>query len=309
MEIVDRPLISVVVPVFNSGHRIANVCSELRTALTGIEHEIILVADGCIDNSWEEIVKLCAAVHSIKGIRLARNSGQHHALLCGLNASRGAWCVTFDDDLQYDPADIPVLLKKAQSENMDLVYGMYIQRNHSRIRQWGSNLVSWLLHKYAGGAEKGSSFKLIRRDLVLQISHYRHPFVFLDQLLGWFSAGTAYCEVNHRLRTDGHSGYSLSGLMVMTFHLLVTYTVLPLRMMIWFGFISFMICLALVSYFVYNKLVHGSTLGFTALIVSIFMTSGLIMFSLGVIGEYLGRVIQWQYQKPGYVIAEKAGLP
>lgn len=309
MEIVDRPLVSVVIPVFNSGHRIASVCESVRTALADIEHELILVADGCSDNSWEEILKLCAALPEIKGIRLARNSGQHHALLCGLNASRGAWCVTFDDDLQYDPADIPVLLKKSQTENTDLVYGIYLQRNHSRIRQWGSNLVSWLLHRYAGGAGKGSSFKLIRRDLVEKISHYRHPFVFLDQLLGWFSAGTTFCEVKHRERIDGRSGYSLSNLVIMTFHLLVTYTVLPLRMMIWFGFISFVICLGLVSYFVYNKLIHGAALGFTALIVSIFMTAGLILFSLGIIGEYLGRVIQWQYQKPGYVVAEKAGIP
>ena len=107
-----------------------------------------------------------------------------------------------------------------------------------------------------------------------------------------------------RQRKEGASGYSVFKLVVLSLNLIFSYTTIPLRFMTWFGLASFWISLFFVMYFVYSKIVDGAALGFTALIVSIFMSTGLILFSLGIIGEYLNRLFALQHRKPPYLIQE-----
>lgn len=301
-------LYSVVVPVYNSEKTLAELCRRITETFTALQatFEIILVNDNSTDNSWEIIKNLKQEYgRKLIAIHLRKNFGQHKALLCGFQFASGEFIITIDDDLQFYPEDIALLIKKIETTSSDLVYGTYQdERQHSTIRKWGSNFVGYIFEKYGNTVGQGSSFKIIRQSVIEKIKHYNHSFTFIDEILSWHTTKVEWQEVRHAPRKEGQSGYSIPRLVFLTLNLIFAYTTIPLRFMTWFGLASFWICLFIVIFFVYQKVTLGSPLGFTALIVSIFMSTGLILFSLGIIGEYLNRLFALQHRKPPYLIRE-----
>jgi undecaprenyl-phosphate 4-deoxy-4-formamido-L-arabinose transferase len=263
------------------------------------------VNDACPNNSWET-VKSIKAQHPniVTAINLAKNAGQHHAILCGFQYVKGAFVITIDDDLQFHPNEIEKLIAQQKRTGADLVYGIQIVKEHSFIRNLGSKAVAFLFASFASTPGKGSSFRIIKADVVQNIKHFNQRYIFLDELLAWFASNTQFVEVNHSRRKEGKSGYSIFKLVLWTLRLIFTYTTLPLRVMTYFGLLAFLICLGFVGYFLYMKFSFGAELGFTALIVSIFMSTGLILFSLGIIGEYLSRLFQLQTKRPVFFVKE-----
>ncbi len=303
------PEYSVVVPVFNSEKTLEELCTRVEATLQKLNasFEIILVNDCSRDNSWG-IIKLLKERFGEKliAIHLRKNSGQHKALQCGFQFAQGEYIITIDDDLQFFPEDIEQLINKAQSTSADLVYGYYQndERKHSRVRKLGSYFVGLMFEKFGNTVGQGSSFKIIHRSVIDKIRDYNHSFTFIDEILSWHTTKTEWAEVRHTVRREGGSQYSLFRLVFLTVNLIFGYTTIPLRFMTWFGFLSFWFCLFMVIYFVYMKITLGSPLGFTALIVAIFMSTGLILFSMGIIGEYLNRLFAYQHKKPPYLIKE-----
>jgi glycosyltransferase involved in cell wall biosynthesis len=302
------PQYSVVVPVYNSEKTLHELCSRIAATFQKMNatFEIVLVNDNSTDGSWNVIKELkCDAANHIVAIRLRKNFGQHKALLCGFQFATGEYVATLDDDLQFFPEDIMVLADEAKRSNADLVYGHYkSERQHSTIRKIGSGFVSFIFEKFGNTPGQGSSYKLIHRSVIEKVKDYNHSFTFLDEILSWHTTNLAYAEVHHAPRREGKSGYSLLKLVLLTLNLIFGYTTIPLRFMTWFGLTSFWVCLVFVCYFLYLKMTTGAELGFTALIVSIFMSTGLILFSLGIIGEYLNRLFALQHKKPSYLIGE-----
>jgi glycosyltransferase involved in cell wall biosynthesis len=302
------PQYSVVVPVFNSEKTLEELCARVETTYKKINasFEIILVNDSSTDGSWKTICQLKQKYQEqITAIHLRGNFGQHKALLCGFQFAKGEYIITMDDDLQFFPEDIELLIAKAQSTSADLVYGSYQnERQHSPVRKWGSNFVGFIFEKFGNTVGQGSSFKIIHRSVIDKIKDYNHSFTFVDEILSWHTTKIEWQDVRHAARREGASGYSLPKLILLSLNLIFAYTTIPLRFMTWFGLISFWICLVFVLYFVYMKVIWGASLGFTALIVSIFMSTGLILFSLGIIGEYLNRLFALQHKKPPYLIQE-----
>jgi glycosyltransferase involved in cell wall biosynthesis len=299
---------SVVVPVYNSEKTLQELCTRLQTTFQKINasYQIILVNDFSSDGSWNVIRELKKQFgDKLAGIHLRKNFGQHKALLCGFQFAKGEYVVTIDDDLQFPPEDIELLIQKQHETGADLVYGTYRQeRQHSAIRRLGSAFVAFIFERFGNTTGQGSSFKLIHKGVIDKIKDYNHSSTFLDEILSWHTTHISYAEVHHVARREGQSGYSLPKLIFMTLNLIFGYTTIPLRFMTWFGLTSFWICLVMVIYFIYMKITLGSPLGFTALIVSIFMSTGLILFSLGIIGEYLNRLFALQHKKPAYLISE-----
>ena len=302
------PQYSVVVPVYNSEKTLRELCSRIAATLQKMNatFEIVLVNDNSTDGSWSVIKELKSdPAFNIAGIRLRKNFGQHKALLCGFQFARGEYVVTLDDDLQFFPEDIVVLAEEARKSGADLVYGYYkSERQHSTIRKLGSAFVSFVFEKFGNTSGQGSSYKLIHHTVIDKVKDYSHSFTFLDEILSWHTTNIGYAEVQHAPRREGQSGYSVVKLVLLTLNLIFGYTTIPLRFMTWFGLTSFWVCLVFVCYFLYLKMTTGAELGFTALIVSIFMSTGLILFSLGVIGEYLNRLFALQHKKPPYLIGE-----
>lgn len=198
-----------------------------------------------------------------------------------------------------------LLIAKVRDTSADLLYGTYQdERQHSRIRQWGSNFIGFIFAESGNTVGRGSSFKIIHSTVIQKIKDYNHSFTFVDEILSWHTTKIQWQKVRHTTPREGDSGYGILKLTFLSFNLIFGYTVIPLRFMTWFGLTSFWVCLFLVLYFIYMKVVMGSPLGFTALIVSIFMSTGLILFSLGIIGEYLNRLFALQHKKPPYLIQE-----
>ncbi len=302
------PEYSVVVPVFNSEKTLDELCMRIETTFKKINQsfEIILVNDCSRDGSWNTIRQLKQKFgEQITAIHLRGNFGQHKALLCGFQFAKGEYIITIDDDLQFLPEDIELLISKAHSTSADLVYGTYqSERQHSPVRKWGSNFIGFIFEKFGNTVGQGSSFKIIHHSVIDKIKDYNHSFTFVDEILSWHTTKIEWQEVRHAARREGASGYSLTKLIFLSFNLIFAYTTIPLRFMTWFGLTSFWICLFFVLYFMYMKIAWGASLGFTALIVSIFMSTGLILFSLGIIGEYLNRLFALQHKKPPYLIQE-----
>ncbi len=302
------PEYSVVVPVYNSERTLRELCDRIAATFEkmGADFEIVLVNDSSSDGSWGVIreIKNDENKH-ITAISLRKNFGQHKALLCGFQFAKGDFIITIDDDLQFFPEDIAVLVEEARKNDADMVYGYYKnERQHSSIRKIGSGFVAIMFEKFGNTSGQGSSFKLIRRSVIEKIKDYNHSFTFLDEILSWHTTSIGYAEVHHAPRREGQSGYNIFKLVLLTLNLIFGYTTIPLRFMTWFGLASFWVCLVFVCYFIYMKITTGAALGFTALIVSIFMSTGLILFSLGIIGEYLNRLFALQHKKPPYLIRE-----
>lgn len=303
----NEPQFSVVIPVYKSEQTLPELCADMVQYFTSrnSSFEIILVNDASPDNTWNAITKIKELYpQTVIAIDLAKNTGQHHATLCGFQYAKGNFVITIDDDLQYHPSEIEKLIQQQALTHADLVYGIPMVKEHFYIRNVGSKLVAFLFSGFGSSPGKGSSFRLIKSEIVDKVKHFNQRYIFLEELLAWFSSNTQFVGVNHHKRENGKSGYTLSKLTLWTFRLIFTYTTLPLKIMTYFGLIAFLICLGFVVYFVYMKQYYGAELGFTALITSIFMSTGIILFSLGVIGEYISRLFQLQTKRPVFFVKE-----
>jgi glycosyltransferase involved in cell wall biosynthesis len=296
---------SIIVPVYNSAATLGELCRQIHEAMRDYEYDIILVNDCSSDNSWNVIKQLqLLPENRITAINLGRNAGQHNALLCGFNFTRSKYVVTIDDDLQFLPVDIPLLIDVQRHTDADLVYGIQEDKKHSFVRNVGSKMVAFLFKNFASTPGRGSSFKLIKTSITDQIKHHQHSYTYLDELISWHSTNTQFVTVQHLERQNGKSGYNTFSLIKFTLRVILAYTTLPLRLMTYFGLLAFLVCLAFVCFFIYQKFFFQTELGFTALIVSIFMSTGLILFCLGIIGEYLSRLFMLHNKKPTYLIKE-----
>ena len=264
-----------------------------------------MINDASKDKSWHLIKSLCIKYKGrVTGVDLLRNSGQHKALLCGIKRCTGDFVITIDDDLQYYPEDISHLIDNQTRTGADVVYGIYTYKKHSLVRNIGSRVVANIFEKYAHIPRKGSSLKLLTRDMIDQIKEHNHPYIFLDEIIGWYSRHTSYEPIRHEDRKVGTSGYSTLSLIRYTIRITISYTTLPLKLITWLGLVAFFTCLGFISYFIYLKYEYGAAIGFTALMVSIIMSTGLILFCIGIIGEYISRLLLIQTQKPLFTIKE-----
>jgi glycosyltransferase involved in cell wall biosynthesis len=299
---------SIVVPVYNSQKTLTELCTRIEQTMQTMQTnwQIVLVNDCSADESWQVIKELKSRyADRLTAVSLGKNSGQHKALLCGFQFANGQYVITIDDDLQFYPEDIPLLISRTRETNAELVYGYYQNgRKHSALRRQGSRFVAYIFEKFGNTKGQGSSYKLISKNVTDKVKDYNHSFTFLDEILSWHTSRIDYVEVRHAPRREGRSGYSIFKLIFITLNLFFGYTTIPLRFMTWFGLISFWVCLLFIGYFLYQKFTQGAQLGFTAVMVSIFMSTGLILFSLGILGEYLNRLIILQHKRPPYLVKE-----
>ncbi|HXU25924.1 MAG TPA: glycosyltransferase family 2 protein [Bacteroidia bacterium] len=300
--------ISIVVPVYNSVETLSELYARVNATCITLQkkYQLIFVDDGSSDNSWEVIEGLKTQnTTDIIGVKLTKNFGQHNALLCGFNYCKGDVIITMDDDLQHPPEEIEKLLTKYQQTNADVVYGLPINKKHSLVRNVGSNLVSSSSEysKKSTGVKKGSSFRLIKREIAHDMKeHFYSNFLFLDAIINWNTGNIEHIEVEHKERKAGKSGYTTFKLASLYFNILINYSATPLKLMTYGGLFSSIISFLFALHFVYKKIIHHVPLGYTSLIVSVLFSTGLILFCLGIIGQYLYKIYQFQNKKPPYLI-------
>jgi len=309
--VANKVKLSIVVPVFNSESILVELIDRLDQVLPGQseEFEVILVNDSSLDNSWLVICDLADRYPWVRGINMLRNYGQHNALLCGLRAARYEIVVTMDDDLQHPPEEIHKLLEFL-SDGYDVVYGSPLKQRHSLWRNLASFITRLALQSTMGveNARKVSAFRALRTQLRQAFTNFQSPFVILDVLLTWGTTRFASIPVQHEPRQTGRSNYTFKKLLLHAINMITGFTVLPLQLasMMGFGFAFF--GLFVLFYVIGRFLIQGGSVpGFPFLASIIAIFSGVQLFALGIIGEYLARMHFRIMDRPTYIIRETTG--
>ncbi len=298
---------SVIVPVFNGSGTLKLLFDRTRALFgkSGNSFEMIFVDDASTDDSWGQILKLKESYpENVKAIRLSTNCGQQKATLCGLNNSEGKMVVTIDDDLQIPPEEIEKLISTQKESGADLVFGLFDTKKHSIFRRIGSWLFVKFFAPYSSIVSKGSSFRLLTHEIASKLGGINQKYLLLDEVLHWYTNNIAYCSVEHLKRTEGKSGYSIFKLVAISINYIIYYTVIPLRLMTYIGLISSVAVVIIAVIYFYRWLILDVQPGYTSTLLAIFFTSSIILFSLGIIGEYISRIYVQEISKPPYVIKE-----
>ncbi len=298
--------VSVVIPVFNSGQVLPELVARLEpvSSREAARFELILVNDGSRDRSWETICRLSAAYSWIRGIDLMRNYGQHNALLCGVRAATGELIVTMDDDLQHRPEDIPALLA-ALSDDLDVVYGTPAREQHGAARNAASRITKIALQSAMGAdtARLVSAFRVFRASLRDSFAESRNPGLPLDVMLTWGTTRFGACVVQSEPRRTGQSGYTFRRLVLHALNMVTGYSVLPLRLASVLALLFMVFGFAVLVFVIGRTLIQGVAVpGFAMISSLIAILSGVQLFSLGILGEYLARMHVRMMDSPPYAI-------
>ncbi len=303
--------ISFVIPCYASEHTISLVVQEIITTMDDLQQyswELVLVNDCSPDNTFEVIRNLCISNPNIIGINLARNFGQHAALMAGFNQVSGDIIVCMDDDEQTPGNEVGKLLEKIE-EGYDVAYARYVSKKHSIFRNIGSRINSkmteFLLDKpkdlYI------SSYFAIRRYIVDEIVKYDHSFPYVIGLVLRSTKNIANVDVTHRERQEGSSGYSIQKLLSLWMNGFTAFSVKPLRLASLLGLILAAVGFISTIILVLNKLAHPSEvmLGWSSTMAVMMLIGGVLLIVLGIIGEYIGRIYICINKSPQYIIREK----
>lgn len=302
--------ISFVIPCYRSERTIETVVNEIRETVSAraqdFDYEIVLVNDCSPDNVWQVIQKLAAADPKIKGICLAKNFGQHSALMAGYGHATGDYIVSLDDDGQTPASETFKLVDKLE-EGFDVVYGYYQHAAQHLFRRLGSWVNKKMAENIIGQPRslKTTSFFIMRDFIAKEIVNYKHPFAYISGLVFRATKNLGNVEVKHRRRLEGRSGYTLAGLIGLWINGFTAFSVKPLRAATYIGLLCAIMGFAAGIFVVYQKLTHPEVpVGYSSILASLMFIGGMIMLLLGLIGEYVGRIYICMNQSPQYVIRE-----
>ncbi len=299
---------SVVIPVYNSEPTLETLLGKLAVELPKIspDYEVILVNDGSHDRSWEILQGLARQYPWVRAINLMRNYGQHNALLCAIRQARYEIVVTMDDDLQHPPEEIIQLINKL-IEGYDVVYGVPLRETHGIWRDLASQVTKIALQKSMGAetARRVSAFRAFRTRIRDAFKDYQNSYVNIDVLLTWGASRFTAVQVRHDPRLVGKSKYTLRKLVVHSMNMITGFTVLPLQVASLMGFAFSFFGILVLAYVIGRYLIQGGSVpGFPFLASTIAIFSGVQLFALGIIGEYLARMHFRLMDRPSYIISD-----
>lgn len=303
-------LVSFVIPCYNSEKTIQKVVQEIKEATMSYEKEIILINDCSSDGTWGVISEITESNQNIKAINFSKNFGQHSALMAGYKVASGDYVVSLDDDGQT-PADETYKLLEELEKGYDVVYASYDNKKHGLFRNIGSG-VNNLMCRWLIGKPKGltiTSFFVAKKYIIDEIVKYENPYSYIPGLVLRSTKNISSVPVNHRSREEGKSGYSFRKLLALWINGFTAFSIKPLRLATMFGSI---IAVGGFIYFIYtiiHKALNPNTpMGWTSTISIILIIGGAILFVLGMIGEYLGRVYLSLNKEPQYVIKDQINI-
>lgn len=304
--------ISIVVPVYHGELMIDELITRLRKILMQIENdfEIILVNDASPDSSWNRIVQHCTIDERVKGINLSRNFGQHYAITAGLQYTQGEWIVVMDCDLQDRPEEIPNLYKKAK-EGYDIVYARRTVRKDHFLKRISSTLFH-SVYNWLSGMQTDktiANFGIYHHKVIAEYNkmpEYARSFPSLIRYLGYKDTAI---DVQHAERAEGKSSYSLYKLLKLSFDVIISNSNKPLRLSVGLGFGMAAVSFLLALYNLIAKwigIIHVP--GFTSTIFSIWFVGGLLLFVLGVLGLYIGKIFDQVKGRQLFVVKETLNI-
>lgn len=301
--------LSIVSPVYNAEKIIPQLISRIEKSVQKItaDYEIIFVEDNGQDNSWRLIEEVARANSKVVGIKLSRNFGQHYAITAGLDEADGDWVVVMDCDLQDQPEEIEKLYYKAQ-EGFDVVIAKRSNRKDSYIKKLFSKMFYRTLGYLTGSRqdETVANFGIYSRKVVNAIVSMRESRRYFPTMVQWVGFKSAKVDVEHSERSEGTSSYNFKRLVNLALDIILAYSDKPIRLMVKTGLLITVISVVVaLVYFI--KWLRGDVvvLGYTSLIISIWLLSGIILSTLGIIGLYVGKTFEGVKNRPIYIIEKK----
>jgi undecaprenyl-phosphate 4-deoxy-4-formamido-L-arabinose transferase len=297
--------LSVVIPVYNGADSIGELVGVLEALDIPGGHEIVLVYDGSPDNSLEVCRGLVErAKVPITLIELARNFGEHNAVMAGLRHTRGAHVINMDDDLQNPPEEVARLLAFAQESGRDVIYTYYDEKQHARWRNLGSQFTNWVAGFVLDKPKNFylSSFRCMNAFVVREITRYDGPFPYVDGLILQVTQNIDRMLVRHLPRAVGRSNYTLRRLLRLWTSMFVNFSVMPLRVSTLMGFALSLAGGLGAAAAIIDALFIEEPPGWASLFSALLLLSGVQLMILGIVGEYLGRMYLTANRKPQSVV-------
>ncbi len=308
--------VSFVIPCYRSSKTIGGVVNEIESTMAQLayEYEIILVNDSSPDDTFAVISALAEADGHITAVDLAKNFGQHAALMCGIRHSSGDVLVCLDDDGQTPADEVGKLLEKIEA-GYDVVYASYDHKQHSGFRNFGSRVNAWMTEIMLGKPKELSltSYFAAKRFIADEMLRYENCFPYVMGLVLRSTKNICNVPVNHRSREQGQSGYTLGKLLSLWMNGFTSFSIKPLRIATYFG------ALTAVAGFIYALIivirhfaVGMAPLGWSSTTALLLILGGVILLVLGLIGEYIGRIFMCVNASPQYVeriVVKRDGAP
>lgn len=287
-------VISICIPCFRSAKTLPIVVENVKKQFNGRneDYQIVLVNDGSPDNTFGVILGLCKEDPKITGVNLSKNYGQPSAKMAALKHAIGDIVVFMDDDGQH-PADGIFKLVDRLQEGYDVVYADFKNKQHSVFKRITSKMHNSIAEAM-GNKPKGirrSSFTAWNRTVVDAMARYKSPFISIGSFMMSITNKFANVEIEHQKRIEGSSGYTFKKLFAMWLNIFISFSMLPLRVATYFGFLFSSVGFVGIIYLLIRKVFHPTKVaGYTSTMITVLFMSGVIMLILGIMGEYLGRI-------------------
>jgi glycosyltransferase involved in cell wall biosynthesis len=306
------PLISVVSPVFNEGGCIQAFYAQVSAALSTVTEawQIVLVDDGSRDDSWKQIRMLAERDARVTGVRFSRNFGHHIAITAGLDHCDGDWVVTMDSDLQDPPEAIPLLLSKAR-EGFDVVVALREARKHHWVKRMLSRAF-YAAYRHLTGTlidSRVGVFRIMSRRVVESLKQMREFGRFFVGMVEWVGFPQGSLSVEQRVRYAGRTKYPLGKQILLAIDAILSFSESPLKFVAYTGLAMSVLSVGYGLYIVGRSLAGRIVvLGYASLAAAIFFTGGLTVFTVGIVGLYVGRIFRQVQGRPLYIVAERTAL-
>jgi undecaprenyl-phosphate 4-deoxy-4-formamido-L-arabinose transferase len=307
-----KPYISIVIPVFNEELNLPPLIDRLYPVMEriGKSFEIIFTDDGSRDRSLSILQGMAGKFPEVRVIEFNGNFGQHMAILAAFEQSCGEIVITLDADLQNPPEEIPRLVAEVEKGH-DVVGTIRRKRQDTLFRRTASRIVNITTNKMTGMrmSDYGCMLRAYNRDIVNNINRCQESTTFIPALAQTFSANPTEVEVNHAERAEGESKYSLYKLIRLNFDLMTGFSVVPLQLFALMGIFTSLASVAFALFLLARRFIIGAEEeGVFTLFAILFFFIGIIIFGIGLVGEYVGRIYQEVRKRPRYVIRKLHGF-
>lgn len=307
--------ISVVIPVYNSEKTINEVVNKVIKAFNEMTKEyafeIILINDGSKDKSSSICKEICNNETRVKFLNLSKNFGQLCAIMAGFSIVTGDYIVCMDDDLQNPPGEIEKLISTLVNNNYDIVFSKYENKKHSKFRNLGSKLSDLMAESLMDKPKDiyVSSFFIVRRFVIEEIKKYDNPYPYMTGLFFRTTKNVGSVLISHNERKYGRSGYNLKKLIGLVVNGFTNFSIKPLRLSSIIGSVLSAFSFIWMIFLIVQKLISPNiNLGWTSIMVAVIFFGGIQLLSIGLLGEYVGRIFMCINKTPQYVIREKYNI-
>ncbi len=307
--------LSFVIPCYRSQKTVGSVIEEIREMIkkeAKYDYEIILVNDGSPDDVWDVIKEYATLDKHILGVNLARNFGQHSAVLAGYHYCTGDYVISLDDDGQTPAGEVPELIRELET-GYDVVYAKYNEMHQKAFRRWGSDFARRMSDYIFGvrGYYTGSFF-VARRFVIDEMIRYQNCYPYLGGLVLRTTRNIGYVSIEHNDRLSGQSGYSLKKLISLWFNGFTAFSVKPLEISTYIGFLFAFIGFVYTIVIIVRRLFIPELeaiipYGWSSQTAIMLVIGGLILINMGLMGEYIGRIYICINNSPQFVVREVCG--